>query len=214
MRPNTHISVKSVSVIAVAVISGLSISACSILPKPKPASTIYRLSVPEGIKSVTIKDTHVVNIEYPTTSKALAGMDIVLSPDGQRLTAAGGAHWSEPVPGLLRNALIDILASNADVTGIIPKGNTRVPYRLNMDVRRFEAVFDRGEDAAPNAIVQLTLSLTETTARKLVGSYSVKTQSRASAPTVSSIVRAQDEATREAMLDVSNWLSEQLASSE
>lgn len=211
MRPNTHISVKSLSIIAVTVMSGLSISACSVLPKPKPAPTVYRLSIPDGIKPVAIKDTHVVNIEYPTTSKALAGMDIVLSPDGQRLTAAGGAHWSEPVPGLLRNVLIDTLASNADVTGIIPKGNTRVPYRLNMDIRRFEAVFDRGEDAAPNAIVQLTLSLTETTARKLVGNYSVKTQSRASAPTVSSIVRAQDKATREAMQDVSKWLSEQLA---
>lgn len=188
---------------------GLLLSACSVLPKAKPAPTVYRLSVPDSLNVEDAVNAKVVNIEYPTSSKALAGMDITLSPDGRRLTAAGGAHWSEPVPGLLRNVLIDTLANNAEITGIIPKGNTRVPYRLNMDIRRFEAVFDNGESSAPNAIVQLTFSLTDTASRKLVGSFSVKTDARANAASVSSVVEAQDIATREAMQAASNWLSAQ-----
>jgi len=186
------------------------LSGCSVLPKPKPAPTIYRLSVPHDTKPVAVGLTKVVNIEYPTTSKSLAGMDIVLSPDGRSLTMASGAHWAEPVPALLQNALIDLLASNPTVTGIIPKGNTRVPYRLNMDVRRFEAVFDNGEGAAPLAMVHLNLSLTDTNTRKLVGVYSVQAERRSRAVTVSAIVDAQGLATQEAMKDISKWLSGQL----
>ncbi len=191
-------------------VSSLILSACSVLPKPKDAPIIYRLTLPAPVNTISVEKTRIVNIETPTTSKALSGMDIVLSPDGRRLTMAGGAQWEETVPALLRNVLIDTLANNQHVTGIIPKGNTRVPYRLNMDIRRFEAVFDNGEDLPPVAIVQLNLSLTDTKTRKLIGAYSVNTQQRADAVSVSSIVMAHGIATHEAMDNISTWLSGQL----
>lgn len=199
------------SVSFTAILFASMISACSVVPKPKPASTIYRLSVPNVLVINDVKNTQVVNIEYPTIAKALDGVNIILSPDGRRLTAAAGAQWSEPVPELLRNVLIDTLSNNAKITGIIPKGNTRVPYRLNMDIRRFEAVFDQGEEAAPLAVIQLTFSLTETRSRKLVGSYTVKVQKRADAARVSAIVNAQDVAAKEAMENASDWLSLQFS---
>ena len=186
------------------------VSGCSVLPKPKPAPAVYRLSIPQGLQTQSIRQTRVVNIEGPTTSKALSGMDIVLSPDGRRLTMASGAHWAQPVPALLQNALIDMLMENPSITGVIPKGNTRVPYRLNMDIRRFEAVFDAGETAPPLAVVQLNLSLTNTRTRKLIGMYAVNTNQRAGAINVSSIVAAQDGASHEAMEKISNWLTTQL----
>lgn len=190
--------------------SGL-FSACTVLPKPKEAATIYRLSIPEIRLDGSTAHKKVVNIEYPTAPKALSGTDITVTPDGRRLAVAANAQWAEPVPSLLRNGLIDVLAANSDVMGIIPKGNTRVPYRLNIDVRRFEAVFDGGPDMAPNAVVQVTLLLTETSKRKLIGSYFIKTQKRASTANISSIVEAQDLAVRDAMQQASNWLSEQLS---
>ncbi len=189
---------------------GMFLSSCSVLPKPKDAPVVYRLTLPKPVNTVSVEKTKIVNIENPTASKALSGMDIVLSPDGRRLTMAGGAHWEETVPALLRNVLIDTLANNQHITGIIPKGNTRVPYRLNMDIRRFEAVFDNGEGLPPIAVVQLNLSLTDTKTRKLIAAYSVNTQQRAGAVSVSSIVMAHDIAAREAMGKISTWLSAQL----
>ena len=200
----------SVLVTKAIILASVLLSACSVLPKPKPASTIYRLSIPAEFSAAPITQSKVVNIEYPTASKTMSGVDIIVSPDGRRLASAAGAQWAEPVPALLRNALIDILARNQNVTGIIPKGNTRVPYRLNINIRRFEAVFDQGEEAAPNAVIQLTLSLTETKARQLIGSYSVKAQKRADAPSISAIVHAQDVVAQKAMQDVSLWLTSQM----
>ena len=188
-------------------IGSLSMSACiSVLPKAKPAPTVYRLSVPHSVPEIPVKHNKVVNIEIPQAPRALSGTDIVLSPDGRRLTAAAGASWAEPVPNQLRHALIDKLAGDGKITGVIPSGGTRAPYRLNIDVRRFEAVFDNGEEAAPNSIVTLNLTLTDTKSRRLVGTHSVMTNVRARAASVSAIVDAQDAATEKAMHEISAWL--------
>jgi len=194
-------------VAGLALTGALSVSACvSVLPKAKPAPTVYRLSVPHGVPEVPGKLNQVVNIEMPQAPRALSGTDIVLSPDGRRLTAAAGASWAEPVPSQLRHALIDKLAGGGKITGVIPSGGTRAPYRLNIDVRRFEAVFDNGETTAPNAIVTLNLTLTDTKTRRLVGTHSVTTNTRARAASVSAIVDAQDAATEKAMHEISAWL--------
>ncbi len=189
----------------------LLLSGCfSLLPDPAPASTIYRLSVPVALSPPQSKNTKVINIEYPNAARALRGSDIIVSPDGRRLSAASGASWAEPVPEQLRHVLIDTLAKDGQLVGVIPKGSTRVPYRLNMDIRRFEAVFDQGEAAAPLAVVQLQFNLTDTQTRKLVGTYSVQTKKRAKMRAVSAIVEAQDLATGEAMAQVVDWLKTQV----
>ncbi len=188
-------------------IGALSMSACvSVLPAAKPAPTVYRLSVPHGVAETPGRLNRVVNIEMPQAPRALRGTDIVLSPDGRRLTAAAGASWAEPVPSQLRHALIDKLAGDGKITGVIPSGGTRAHYRLNIDVRRFEAVFDNGETLAPNAVVTLNLTLTDTKSRRLVGTHFVSTSDRARAATVSAIVDAQDAATEKAMHEISAWL--------
>ena len=197
---------------AAAIVILLSMPACtSILPKPKPAPTVYRLSIPLNTSPTPVEGSTVVNIEFPQAARALSGTDIILSPDGRRLTAAAGASWAEPVPNQIRQVLIDSLIPYEKVTGVIPKGGTRAPYRLNMQIRRFEAEFDNGEDAAPNALVHVNVTLTDTKSRTLVGVYSVKTHARANTITVSSIVQAQDEATSEAMNNISAWLDNKLA---
>ncbi len=181
----------------------------SLLPEPKPAPTVYRLYMPVNHATQNTNDKifnkTVINIDYPQAAKALAGSDIVLSPDGRRLTAAAGASWAEPVPAQIRQALIDEL-ENSKIIGVIPKGGTRVPYRLNIDIRRFEAVFDNGEDAPPLAIVKLRLSLTDNKTRSLIGSKTISTSQRADMRSVSSIVEAQGNATHSAMQEARQWL--------
>ncbi len=182
-------------------------SCMSFLPKPKSAPTVYRLSIPVNSSQMSVENKIVINIGFPQAPRALSGTDIVLSPDGRRLTAAGGALWAEPVPNQIQLALIDALASNKQITGVMPKGGIRAHYRLNIEIRRFEAIFDNGEEAAPKALVQLDLTLTDTKTRELMGKYSARQEIRARAKTVSAIVDAQDSATSAAMGEISDWLN-------
>lgn len=199
--------VRTLSITTILVVS----TGCvSLLPKPSPAPTVYRLTVPEALSSKSTPSAKVINIEYPTAPRSLSGTNIVLSPDGRRLTSAAGANWAEAIPGMLRDSLIDTLTRDGKVIGVIPKGSTRVPYRLNIDLRRFEAVFDQGENAAPNIFVHINVALTNTQSRQLMGVHTVTKQSRAGVKSVSSIVQAKDAATREAMDDIANWLATQI----
>lgn len=184
----------------------------SVLPDPEPAPTIYRLHVPQMLKHASIGKPIAINIERPDVPSALSGRDIVVSTDGRQLSFVAGAKWSEPIADLLRTRLIDDLSANGQIVGIIPKGSTRVPYRLNISVRRFEAIFDQGEDAAPLAVVRLNLALTNTKDRKLVASRSFEYVQRADKAHVSSIVNAIDMATSAAVGDIETWLSKNVAS--
>ena len=201
---------KAARAIAMSSVVVLATGCVSLLPEPSPAPTVYRLSVPQSLGTNAAPSSKVVNIEYPTAPRALGGTNIVLSPDGRRLTSAAQASWAEAVPSMLRNALIDTLARDGQVIGVIPKGSTRVPYRLNIDLRRFEAVFDQGEDAAPNIVVQINVALTDTQTRKLMGVHTVTEQTRARIKSVSSIVEAKDQAAKEAMDSISKWLALQV----
>ena len=196
--------------LSILTLAGLLAGCVSLLPEPSPAPTVYRLTVPQSLSTNVAPPSRVVNIEYPTSPRALSGTNIVLSPDGRRLTSAAGASWAEAVPSMLRNSLIDTLARDGQVIGVIPKGSTRVPYRLNTDIRRFEAVFDQGEDAAPNITVHINAALTDTQTRKLMGVHNVTKQARAGVASVSSIVEAKDRATQDAMDEISKWLAEQV----
>lgn len=199
--------VRALSVISILV---LSTGCLSLLPEPSPAPTVYRLTVPQSLSSNAAPPGKVINIEYPTAPRVLSGTNIVLSPDGRRLTSAVAANWAEAIPSMLRDFLIDTLARDGQVIGVVPKGSTRVPYRLNIDLRRFEAVFDQGEEAAPNTIVQINVALTDTKTRQLVGVHSVTKQMRAGIKSVSSIVEAKDKSTREAMDEISIWLASEV----
>ncbi len=192
--------------------ASLMFSGClSVLPEPKQADTVYRLTIPASANLSPVGQTKAINIEFPKAPKALSGTDIVLSPDGRRLSAAANAHWSETIPEQVRNLLIDTLAQKGQFTGIIPSGSTYVPYRLNLDIRRFEAVFDQGEDAAPNAVAHINVTLSDTKSRDLIGSFSARSTVRANARSVSAIVLAQDEAAQAVMGKIANWLDSQLS---
>ena len=200
--------VKALTLILVTSVLGACVS---VLPEPEPAPTVYRLAIPVHPSVDKSESPITINVERPDAPAMLSGHDIVVSPDGRRLSTAAGAIWEAPIPQLLRSAVVDTLADNSRLVGVIPKGSTRVPYRLNMDIRRFEAVFDHGEQAAPNCIVHLNVSLTETKGRKIVGAHTIYVERRAAGRNISSIVAAQDLATKAAMDDLETWLNEKVS---
>ena len=204
-------------------ISGLAMTALlggcvSLLPEPKPAPIIYRLNISDNTAhSNTLKDSAgnyfnktVVAIEYPRAIRAISGSDIVLSPDGRRLSIAAGAKWAEPVPDQVRRMLIDELSKTEYYEGVVSKGGTRFPYRVGMDIRSFEAVFDNGEDVAPLAKVQIRFNVSDVKSKSIIGTKMISASHRAKARSVSAIVEAQDVATREAMQEAVKWLTQTL----
>jgi len=199
-----------ISVLGLSACLSLFMAACtSILPDPKPADTVYRL--PVMAKAVTANaGVPTVRIDRPLAASALRTDEIILTTQDQQLASAQGAVWAETIPVLIQRALTDTLGARPDLVGLLPNSGARTQYRITLNIRRFEANFDRGMDTAPLAIADFGITVSNAGTRDLIGTYDVYHTHRASASTVSEIVRAQSRANQAALDEVSDWLIQRL----
>lgn len=177
----------------------------SILPEPKPADNIYRLS-PAGSAVQSSSRAIAMRIDRPSAPSALMGVGIVVSPDGQRLANASQARWSEAIPAMIQASLFDLLTTRSEITGIMPASGARTTHRSHLTIRNFEAQFDQGESNAPLAVVGYTATVADASTRDLIGTFTVKKTARAASTNVSAIVNAQDKANKEALTAIANWM--------
>ncbi len=124
------------------------LSGCvSLLPEPTPVS-VYRLSSPEPLEW-SGQDWTIVLIEQPRAPRGLSGDEIAVLRNGQSLAYVSGARWISPVPGLLQNQVIDTFnAASSGLAPARPEDGVRADYELRLDLREYEADYDRGAEGA------------------------------------------------------------------
>lgn len=191
------------------VIGAAALSACvSVLPDPAPANTIYRLLTP-GQSVVSAPDAVVVRIDRPGGQNIFETTDILVSPDGRRISMAAQAQWAELLPLMLQESLLEHMEQTPKLIGVAPSSNSRSDTRLYLTIKNFEAQFDRGEANAPLGVVKYMVTLVNASDRKLIDSYTVEQSLRASEVRISSIVKALEGANSAAMRDIVRWVEAQ-----
>ena len=184
----------------------IALSGCvSLLPDAAPADVIYRLGViKQGVpQSPSAK---VIRIDRPRASASFQGKDIIVSPDGRRLASAAQAKWAESIPDMVQGSFVNLLGQRAGLVGVIPSSGARTDTRVHLTIKSFEARFDQGEAAAPNAVVHYSVTLSNASDRKLLGTYDIKKTVRSSDIRVSTIVEAMDKANQQALNSIADWL--------
>jgi len=154
-------------------------------------------------------DAFVVRVDRPQASIVFQTRDIVVSPDGQRLSTVAQAKWAEVMPVLIQQAFIDVLEARPNLVGVMPASGARTDTRLQITVKNFEAQFDRGPDTAPLAVVDFTVTYAKASNRNYLGTHSVRKTHRAEAASVSAIVDAISKANKAALTDITDWLEKQ-----
>ncbi|WP_323762728.1 ABC-type transport auxiliary lipoprotein family protein [Maricaulis sp.] len=186
-------------------LSALSVSACvSLLPESEPVS-VYRLSSPEPV-ALRGDSWTVIEIDVPNAPRGLSGDQIAIMQDGSSLAYIHGARWISPTPRLLQSLLID--SFNAHDGRLAPTRSDdgiRADYELRLDMQEFEAVYDRGADAAPLIRVRISARLVAEQGRRFAGARVVTAEVRAAANRTSSIVLAFDEAAHSASREIADW---------
>lgn len=187
-------------------VSGFSVGCVSLLPNAAEAPSIYRLSEIDTVSSGSSSGP-TIRVSIPGSPKAFHGIDVVVSPDGQRLAYASGAQWAEPIPRLVQSAAVKSLEAQGGLIPVKPPTAARADYALEMDIRAFEAYFDNGEMAAPLARVKINATLTDLKTRRIVATREFFASRRASERRVSRIVAAQDDAAKAVLTELSEWIS-------
>jgi len=187
------------------------ITGCSsILPDPAPAPAVYRLSTAQQNVSQSLS-AMVVRVDRPNASNVFETTNIIVSPDGRRLSAAGGAKWSELIPVLIQDSFIEVLGQRPSLVGVVPSSGARTNTRVHITVKSFEAQFDQGETNSPLAIVHYSVTHANASNRNLLGTFDIRKEVRASEARISSIVEAMDQANSEALNAAADWLEGQAA---
>jgi cholesterol transport system auxiliary component len=187
----------------------LAMSGCvSLLPKTKPAN-LYRFGQPVAAAAVTAPTGQVgvfrTNASFQRES---AGDRILTLTDGKAAYIAE-TRWVAPAAVLWDEAVLAAFDADPGPVRIISRGEpASAAYVLRLDVRNFEAHYDRGPKAPPTVVVRVRAALTAGAGGGLVAEKIIEKRVTASDNRVSAIVPAYDRAVADVLAEVVAWTSE------
>lgn len=192
---------------ALALVALLSLNGCiSVLPKAKPAQ-LYRFGAPEAAAApAPAASGAVMMAEGPVNFDAAASTDRILTVDGQSAAYIEGARWIAPAPVLFQEALTRAFQAPG-APGMAGRGAAGhpPPFVLMLDVQTFEARYDQGADAAPQATVQIHAQLIRADTRAIVADQQITGAARAADNRIGPIVAAYDAAVKDALGKLVTW---------
>ena len=186
----------------------LALAGClsSILPEPGEPPKIYRLIQPE-LDVQKRSGAKVVRVDNPASSRTYNTRDVLVITSDGTLSSAGGAQWADTIPQLVQDVALSRLSQSEDYISVIPVAGARADLRMHVEIRDFSASYDRGDLAPPLAVSQFYVTISDASTRNFIASRAVRAQARARDNRVSEIVRAQSDATQQAMGIVVDWMN-------
>ncbi|WP_309644293.1 ABC-type transport auxiliary lipoprotein family protein [Phenylobacterium sp.] len=190
-----------------AVAMTLSLGACiSLFPKDDPAQ-LYRFDgrEPSSEASVGRPATQFGVVRAGGAFSRAASGDRILTVTGGQAAYVAASRWVSPASTLFDEALARAFDLNTGAARLVTRGEAaKADFSLRVDVTRFEAVYDRGPEAAPLIMVSLRVTLARPD-RTLAGSDLIEAQVRAGDNRVSAIVAAFDQAVGDVLSALTAW---------
>ena len=182
----------------------MSLSACiTVFPKTKDAQ-LYRfdgVAAVEGAAQPPATRVGVIRIRGGFNNAAAS--DRIMTVSGSQVSYLANSRWSEPAVTMFDEAVTRAFGKANGPVRLAARGEPgRAPYALRLDVERFEAVYDRGEKAAPDARVEVRMTLVRSSDRTVVKDLPIATHARAADNRVGAIVQAFDAAVGDALKQV------------
>ncbi|KAA5801030.1 hypothetical protein F1654_13305 [Alkalicaulis satelles] len=201
---------------AAAVLAGaVVLSGCiSLLPETQPR-TLYRLASAEIHADAMPRRAAIpVSLERIDAPRALATDKIALERNGA-IAYMAGAGWAAPAPVLFQSVLEDAFFSEApQLSAVRAEDGVSARYRLDAELRRFEAVYDQGENAAPLVRVTVRARLIDRGERTMAARRVITREVRASAHRQSAIVDAFSRASHDAARELAGWTGREVCAIE
>ena len=178
----------------------------SVFPEADP-SQLYRFEGRLEQERTTAPSAPSFGVFLPSSgfTEASSG-DRILTMTGAEAAYIANARWVAPAEVLFQEAVERAFDANPGPARLVGRGGLRQAERtLRLDVRRFEANYDNGQDAPPEVIVRIQAGLVARDDRSFVGEQAFEARVRADDNRVSEIVEAFDEATAEVLTQLVDW---------
>jgi cholesterol transport system auxiliary component len=190
---------------ALGAISLLATPGCiSLLPESEPVS-LYRLTGLTADEVAPSAQAQTILIDHISAPRGLAVDRVALLRDGE-LAYMAGAAWLSPAPTLLHDRILDVFLS--ETPELIParsEDGVQARYRLQLELRRFEAEYDQGDAQAPLIQMRMVARLIDRDERALAASRRFDISVRASDNRQAALIDAFSQASNETAHALADW---------
>lgn len=177
---------------------------CSIVGGSKDPVTVFapmpRVQADPGWPALDAQ----LAIGAPHVAGMLDGTRIAVRPIPGELQVYKGALWAKDPGEQLRDAVLQTLEESGKLAAVARQGSgLAADYRLELDVRRFEADYAGG--AVPAATLEVNAKLVRTVGQSLVGTRTFRQAVPASGVDTALVARAFGEALGTIAHDIAGW---------
>ena len=184
-------------------------SACSILPQSEPVD-LYRLPVNQPNRTAPSLDWS-LRLNKPLASEVLAGPRIAVIPHGDVVSSYKGARWSDAVPVLLRNRLLDGFQRDGQVQRLsADDSNLQADYELAGELQAFQAEYRA--DGAVEVVIRYDARLVQGRTQRILASKRFEIRQPLADKQVSAVVAGFGQACDQLTGQVVGWTIAQAGS--
>jgi len=134
---------------------------------------------------------------------------VALVTSKQRISYAANARWASSTPEMLQVLFAGALRKQSALQVVYPADGINADLELRIILQNFEAVYDQGQQANPQAEVRILARMIDRKTRTLIGQKTFFASVRADDLRLGSIVEAIDQASHNVAIDMSDWVSSQ-----
>ncbi|MGF6089852.1 ABC-type transport auxiliary lipoprotein family protein [Pseudomonas sp. 18173] len=194
--------------IRLALLAGFTlISSCSILPKPEPFE-VYRLpSAQNASASHGTPQRWSLRLTKFQSSEALNSPNIAVIPQGDVISHYKGSRWSDPVPVLVRNRLLEGFQHDGRVPLLSTDDSIfQADLELGGSLQAFQTEY-QGTNAG--VVVRLDALLVRSYDQRILASHRFEVRQPLSSVQVPAVVAGFGQANDQLTAQVVNWTVEQ-----
>jgi len=195
---------------ALAAATALALAGCvTVFPKTKP-SQLYRFGDAPPPAEASAAGLSVGVARAPTSFARAVSGDRILTLTGAEAAYIGQARWVSPASVLFDEAVARAFDANPGAARLVARGGVaQAPYRLALDVRDFQVVYDNGR--TPTVVVRVRAVLTRVEDRTVAGDELFAAEVKARRNRVGDIVEAFDAANGQTIGKIVAWTNARVA---
>jgi cholesterol transport system auxiliary component len=184
--------------------AALALAGCASLFVSAPGR-LYRLNAPRDFPAGLPHVAAELAIDPPQAPAGIDRSRIALARSPLTLDYYADAEWTDRVPDLIQNLLVDAFENSGAVTAV-DRGSAglREAFVLQTEIRHFEAVYS-GEGMPPRVWVEIIARLVAMPRRTIIAQARFERRVAANANDVPAVVAAFEQATSAVLRDIVAW---------
>ncbi len=179
------------------------ISACSVLPASETLRIFLLPTTPIPQRSAEPTTDQALRINTPQASRILSSQRIAVVPQGNQISAYGGARWGDAAPVLLRDRLIEAFQRDGRMPSVSNEDvNLYADLSLHSDLRAFQAVY---VDGRPEVLITLDARLVNRDDQHTLANRRFEVRQPSTDPSVEHVVEAFGTASDQLSRELVDW---------